>query len=115
MNKLNTFRVRLMEALKNRGMTPAILGTFTGLNQSTIYRYLSGDRVPSIDQIAKMADALRVDPAWLMGYDVQPDYVVQLDSDTAILVEKLKQLEPEDRKHLEFIVDQLLKKGKANK
>jgi len=115
MNKLNIFRTRLMQALKNRKMTPAILGQLTGLHPATIYRYISGERVPSIDQVAKIADALNVDPSWLMGYNVEADYTIKLNEQDAVLVEKLRQLDPEDKKHLEFIVDQLLKKGKANK
>ena len=115
MNKLNKFRTRLMQALKNRKMTPVILGQLTNLHPATIYRYISGDRIPSIDQVSKIADALDVDPAWLMGYDVQADYVLKLNEQDAVLVEKLRQLDPEDKQHLEFIIDQLLKKGKSNK
>lgn len=115
MNKLNKFRTRLMQALKNRKMTPAILSQLTDLHPATIYRYISGERIPSIDQVSKIADALNVDPAWLMGYDVQADYTFKLNEQDAVLVEKLRQLDPEDKQHLEFIIDQLLKKGKANK
>lgn len=42
----------------------------TGLQKSALSNYLNGDRVPRQNQIAKIADAYNINPAWLMGYDV---------------------------------------------
>lgn len=64
---------RLNEALKVRGMTAAELAAKSGLNKSSVSRYLSGENVPRSLAIGKMAGALNVSPAWLLGYDLTMD------------------------------------------
>lgn len=64
---------RLNEALKVRGMTAAELAAKSGLNRSSVSRYLSGENIPRSPAIGKMAEALGVSPAWLLGYDLTMD------------------------------------------
>lgn len=45
----------------------------SGLNKSTVSRYLSGAVIPRTDAIGKMATALGVSPSWVLGYDVTMD------------------------------------------
>lgn len=61
---------RLNEALKLRDMTAADLAKATGLYKSSISRYLSGESIPRTLAIGKMAHALNVNPAWVLGYNV---------------------------------------------
>ena len=61
---------RLKEALSIRGMLPAELATKTGISKGNISRYLHGIVIPKQGKIGIMANALRVSPSWLMGYDV---------------------------------------------
>ena len=72
---------RLNEALKIRGMTAAELAQKSGLQKSSVSRYLSGENGPRSLAIGKMAEALGVSPAWLLGYDLTPegDPIVRLD------------------------------------
>ena len=42
----------------------------TGISKSAISQYLSGAFVPKQKNTYKLADALNVDPAWLMGREV---------------------------------------------
>lgn len=75
MNKENSKRPaelkdRLREALADRGMKPIELAEKTDVPKSMVSYYLSGKSVPKADRIYKMAHALGVNEAWLLGYDV---------------------------------------------
>lgn len=61
---------RLREAMQLRGMRQSDLSTATGIGKSSISTYLSGDYLPKQRNIYKMAKALNVSEAWLMGEDV---------------------------------------------
>ena len=72
---------RLAEALVLRNMSGPDLARKTGINKGTIWRYINGDIIPKQNAISKMAQALGVSPAWLLGYDLTPegDPIVTLD------------------------------------
>lgn len=70
MDELYIIKDRLNEALKLRGLTASDLAKRTGLNKSSVSRYLSGQSIPRSLAIGAMAEALRVSPAWVLGYDV---------------------------------------------
>lgn len=61
---------RLREALMIRGMKQAELVSKTGIGKSSISTYLSGEYEPKQRNIYKIAIALNVSEAWLMGFDV---------------------------------------------
>lgn len=61
---------RLREALADRGMKPIELAEKADVPKSMISYYLSGKNVPKADRVYKMAQALGVNEAWLLGYDV---------------------------------------------
>ena len=65
-----TISQRLREALDASGMKQADLVRETGLDRGSISSYLSGKYEPKQKAIYKMAKALNVNEAWLMGYDV---------------------------------------------
>ena len=61
---------RIREAMDSKGIMQADLATSTGLNRSTISRYLSGQMEPKPKAIALLARELNVTEMWLWGYDV---------------------------------------------
>lgn len=61
---------RLNEALEIRGLRAVDLVELTGIPKVTISYYLSGKTVPRSDKLYKLAQALNVSEAWLLGYDV---------------------------------------------
>lgn len=71
--KISTFAVRFREALEIRHMTQTELHERTGIGKGSISTYLKGTWKPKQDKVDLIAQALRVDPAWLMGYDVPMD------------------------------------------
>lgn len=71
MEKQNaTIAQRLKEALQIAGKKQADLVRETGLDRGSISSYLSGKYEPKQKAIYKLAQALNVSEAWLLGYDV---------------------------------------------
>ena len=68
-----TVAQRLREALKTRNMKQSDLVAATGIGKSSISTYLSGEYEPKQRNIFKMAKALNVNEAWLMGEEVEMD------------------------------------------
>lgn len=64
------FSKRLDKALDHRQMKPVDLAHATGISESTISQYRSGYAKPKEKKLVLLANALRVDPSWLMGMDV---------------------------------------------
>jgi transcriptional regulator with XRE-family HTH domain len=64
------FNKRLDYAMAVRGMRPVDLAMLTDISESTISQYRSGYAKPKEKKLALIANALNVDPSWLMGMDV---------------------------------------------
>lgn len=67
------FRYRLIKAMDREGIRAADLARKTGLLESTISQYRSGYARPKEERLALLANALHVNPVWLMGLDVPMD------------------------------------------
>lgn len=65
-----TIANRIKEAMTIRGMKQVDLVSLTGIGKSSISTYLSGEYEPKQRNIYKIAKALDVNEAWLMGEDV---------------------------------------------
>ncbi len=65
-----TIAERMKEALAMRGMKQSDLVALTGIGKSSISTYLTGEYEPKQRNIYKIAQALNVSEAWLMGFDV---------------------------------------------
>lgn len=61
---------RIKEGLRRAEMTQADLCRLTNINDSTMSQYVSGRYEPTQQRLEKIAKALNVNEAWLMGYDV---------------------------------------------
>ena len=59
--------------MRLRGLNMTELAEKSGLNKSTVSRYLAGTCIPRSPQIARLAQALGVSPTWILGYDVSMD------------------------------------------
>lgn len=67
MKKISTFSERLSESISDMSVTEA--AKFFGISKQSISAYLNNLRCPKHLTIIAMAQALDVNPAWLMGYD----------------------------------------------
>ena len=64
-----TISERIKEGLQIRNMKQADLVSLTGIGKSSISTYISGEYEPKQRNINKIAKALNVNEAWLMGVD----------------------------------------------
>lgn len=67
---MKTIAERIKEGLEVRNMKQSELVAATGIGKSSISTYISGEYEPKQKNIYKIAHALNVSEAWLMGYDV---------------------------------------------
>lgn len=70
---ITTMKARLQEALDLRGMRPIDLANASGVSKGSISQYLAGRNQATNDRLYSMAKVLRVNPVWLMGFDVPRD------------------------------------------
>ena len=61
---------RLREAMELRGMRAVDLAEATEVPKSAISFYLAGKSKPKADRLYIIAQALDINEAWLLGYDV---------------------------------------------
>ena len=67
----STFAERLREAIDVRDVSMAEVARNTNISTAAISRYLRGDYEPKQDKMYSLAKYLMVNPAWLMGFDVE--------------------------------------------
>lgn len=70
---METIRNRIKEGMKMRKINAAQLAKVSGVSEASISNYLNDKVKPKTNNIQKLASALEVNEAWLMGYDVDPD------------------------------------------
>ncbi|MBF2760720.1 MAG: helix-turn-helix transcriptional regulator [Ectothiorhodospiraceae bacterium AqS1] len=63
----NLFPARLRETRNLRGLDQAKLSQLAGIPATSISHFESGSRKPSLDNLRKLADALRVSIDYLLG------------------------------------------------
>ena len=73
MEQIRTIAARIREGMELKCMKQADLVKMTGIGKSSISTYLSGEYEPKQKNIYKIAKALDVNEAWLMGFDVSPE------------------------------------------
>lgn len=70
---INKFSERLSHCMEQRGLNGVELSALSGVTTATISRYLNGLRMPTIDNIILLADALDVSVDYLLGLHDVPD------------------------------------------
>lgn len=61
---------RFNYVLNLRGLKAKELSDKTGINKASISQYVNGNHCPSNEKAKILGDILRVNPLWLMGFDV---------------------------------------------
>lgn len=79
MKPIDTFQNRLQKALKDKNIKPVELHEKTGISESLISKYLSGNAIARQKKLLLLADTLKVSPVWLMGYDVSINENTNID------------------------------------
>lgn len=101
-----TTRQRLREALTTRNMLPIELSRLSGIGKSAISQYLSGKVTPKQDKIYKLAQALKVNESWLMGYDEPMEQSpVPASDDVSTISPTGQKVDTRTRRQLEAVLD----------
>lgn len=79
MKPVDTFQNRLKRALEIRNKKPVELHEKTGISESLLSKYLSGNAVARQRKISLISDTLNINPIWLMGYDVPMEKDIKID------------------------------------
>lgn len=66
----DTFQHRFIEGMRIRGLRQCDVAERSGLDKAQISQYKTGKYEPMQDALYKLATALNVNVAWLMGHDV---------------------------------------------
>lgn len=63
---LEQIRERLIETIKQSGMTQTALSQKIRIGQQTVSEYLHGKAMPALDTFANLCAVLDVDPAYIL-------------------------------------------------
>ena len=123
--KIATIADRLKEALTDANMKQIDLCRLADIPRGSLSLYLSGAYEPKQDRVHRMAKALGVNEAWLLGYDVpkhrnkvqkKNDQLVELiillgtDNEFAEMVQMLSELTPEQKDSVKQLLTVFIQK-----
>ncbi|ALO13940.1 helix-turn-helix protein [Salinivirga cyanobacteriivorans] len=104
------FGDNMMLIRKKKKLSQAALGKMIGTSGDVIGRYERGDIKPSIDVVAKIADALEVSVDYLIGKTS-----LLLDKETLQRIEDISNLKEENKNFIFNLIDMALRDIKAKK
>lgn len=114
MNKIAEPHQRLRELLALAGDSQSDMVRKTGIEKSTVSYYVSGNRVPRQDNLYKISKAYGVNPAWLMGLDVEmyDDKTAEKQNIILEYAKKIMALKESDREIVTAQIDFLTEREK---
>ena len=63
---LEQIRERLIESIRQSGMTQTEIAKKLNVSKSNIAHYIRGDIMPALDTFANLCDILDIDPAYIL-------------------------------------------------
>lgn len=63
---LDAIRARLIESIRQSGLTQTEIARALNIKQPTVAQYLSGRSLPALDTFANLCNLLDVDPAYIL-------------------------------------------------
>lgn len=109
---MSNFKDRLIRAMSLRGMTQADLVKASGLSKPRINQYVNGVYEAKQDALLKLATALDINVAWLMGHDVPMEVNYEEIKKEIEICETIQQIYGEDAVKLFSIYLSLNAEGK---
>jgi transcriptional regulator with XRE-family HTH domain len=103
-----TFGQKMSFCRKEKKLSQAELGKHSGINGDIIGKYERDEMKPSIETAKKLADALAVSLDYLVG---DGDLKV-VDKKTMQRLEDIEKLPQEDKAHIFYALDNLIKAAK---
>ena len=111
---MEKFSYRLIVLMEDFNMSQVDLSKKIGISNVTISRYLSGDRIPRLDVITKIASAFNVSIDYLLGLSDNKNgenVNTNTDADIALLAKNLYELDGNShlsKKQIELIKNLLM-------
>ena len=97
----NEFQYRLQKAIAAKGLTVTELSNMTGINKGDISNYINGRYIAKQDKCYLLAQALNVDPVWLMT-GMEPPTIPESNEPKTVearfLAKGIDTMPPEQRK-----------------
>ena len=94
------FRYRLRQVIDDSNMRMIDLPNEIGMTRGTVFRYLSGTRVPDFSHLIAIAVYFRVSLDWLTGIDS----VTELKQDEKDILDLMLRASEEDRETVQLIL-----------
>ena len=109
--KVTNTQHRLNELLDILSISKSELSRRTGVKPSTLSNYLHGNREPDSDSLIQLSDPFHINPAWLMGYEVDMYLGKEYDKAVSTIDSVYSQLN-EDTKELLITFEKFNQIGK---
>ena len=103
-----SFEKRIAELRKEKKISQEELSKKIGVHQNVIGRYERGEAKPSIEVATAIADAFNVSLDYLVG---KTEFIV--DEDIANRILTIQKLPEQDREHILFALDAMIRDAKA--
>lgn len=71
MEKVSNFKNRLLQSIAESGLSQIEIAEKAGISKSLLNKYIKGVSEAGNHKLLLLANALNVNPLWLMGYDVE--------------------------------------------
>jgi transcriptional regulator with XRE-family HTH domain len=104
-----TFGERITSLRKRKGVSQSELGKQVGTSGDIIGKYERNEVKPSVEVAAKIAEVLEVSMDFLIG-----KIDVEIDKNTLKRLQDIEALPQEDRQHIFYMIDNLVKAAKLN-
>lgn len=101
---MNSFKNRLKQIMSERSISQSELSRRTGIGRNSISDYLKGKYEAKQDKVFELAKVLNVNEAWLMGFDISKDRIIN-DNDITTVYNQLTP--PRQHNVLDFANKQL--------
>ena len=95
MEKIGNFRDRLFQSMTELNLTQIELSEKAGISKSLLNKYLKGVSEAGNTKLLLLANALNVNPLWLMGYDVNKYHRTDVNKETTEKEDLIKRIEIE--------------------
>lgn len=100
----SVFVKRVKELIKVNNLTQRDLANDIGVTESTMCKYLSGNRVPGGETLSNLATALKTTTDYLLGLDNENKTEINSSKLRLLLARSAKDLTPEEKNELISII-----------
>ena len=102
--KKSIFVERVKDLIKINNLTQGDLANDVGVTESTMSKYLLGDRIPGGETLSNLATALKTTTDYLLGLNNENKTMINNSELRLLLARSTKELTPEEKNELISII-----------